>query len=654
MTALTSQKSGTGNDNEIKEKISKIMAIKLDKDQGVINEIEFLNNLVTTLNIHTERNLVQSAEEGMLEAQKEYLSNFTKLSEEVSVFKERVERMNEVCINLRNQIKTNKEKTRDLLEKTSVIQKEKKTLEDKKNYVNTFLDTYSLTDEEEDVLKECFDTGNINDKFFKVFNRLKNINLTIPEKLEEDDKIVALYDMKDDGEYKLKQCYGLIVRYIQSEVRSLNHEFMEPKPLLFDAFKAIEKISELMEVSITEYCSVRRTYIVRAFLDALMKGGNGETGIEYNSNDPLVYIYDMLNWINSAITIEYEMLENLLKNCDHRIREKYFQDALGEISEALCQATKVRVETSLAKESNCVVVYQISTSFAWCVDSLKILLSEDSVFIATLNDLRDLALNLFFSILNSNIQKLLNRNTLPDYDLKPILNIYQCLGLLKSILDCTASVSNNQINLAARKDIQTKILTCILDPLNQAIQLACSKLHDPLDSAVYMINCLNEIRDIIIIYQFTETRLEMIKCQIEANEDLIVGDQASRILTNCQLMDLYVRCNGHQQSQGPLSKVIEASPDKVKEVMKKFYSEIKSIDGIECDQLPKILCVRIVDSIRKRTLEHVVLAYSVIYEKITNPINGYPVDTMELKTVDEIKNEVMAEFNESNSSATLN
>uniref|UniRef100_A0A0K0EN11 Conserved oligomeric Golgi complex subunit 6 n=1 Tax=Strongyloides stercoralis TaxID=6248 RepID=A0A0K0EN11_STRER len=645
MASLNVPKLSTENDNEIKEKISRIMAIKLDKDQGVINEIEFLNNLVTTLNIHTERNLIQSTEEGMLEAQKEYLKNFTKLSKEVSIFKERVEKMNEVCNNLRSQIKTNKEKTRDLLEKTSVIQKEKKTLEDKKNYVNTFLDTYSLTDEEEDILKECLETGNINDKFFKVFDRLKNINLTIPEKLEEDDKIVALYDMKDEGEYKLKQCYGLIVRYIQSEVRSLNHEFMEPKPLLFDAFKAIEKISELMEVSISEYCSVRRTYIVRAFLDALMKGGNGENGIEYNSNDPLVYIYDMLNWINSAITIEYEMLKNLLKNCEHKIREKYFQDALGEISEALCQATKVRVENSLGKESNCVVIYQISTSFAWCVDSLKILLSEDSLFIGTLNDLRDLALNLFFSLLNTNIQKLLNRNTLPDYDLKPISNIYQCLGLLKSILDCTASTSNNQINLAARKDVQIKILTCILDPLNQAIQLACSKLHDPLDSAVYMINCLSEIRDIIIIYQFTEVRLEMIKCQIEANEDTLVGDQASKILTNCQLMDLYLRCKGHQPSQGPLSKVTETNPDKVKDIMKKFYSGIKSIDGIECDQIPKILSVRIIDSIRKRTLEHIVMAYSVIYEKIVDSINGYSVETMELKTIDEIKNELMAEFN---------
>uniref|UniRef100_A0A0N4ZTP8 Conserved oligomeric Golgi complex subunit 6 n=1 Tax=Parastrongyloides trichosuri TaxID=131310 RepID=A0A0N4ZTP8_PARTI len=642
------QKTTSLNDNdaEMKNKISKIMAIKLDKDQGVINEIEFLNNIVTTLNIHTERNLIQNVEENMLQTQKKYLESFTKLANEISTFKERVEKMNDVCNNLRSHIKTNKEKTRDLLEKTAVIQKEKKILENKKNYVNNFLDTYGLTDEEEDILKECLDSGNINDKFFKVFSRIININYSIPEKLEEDDSIVALYDMKNIADKNLKQCYGLIVRYIQSEVRSLNHEFMEPKPLLFDAFKSIEKISELMEASISEYCGIRRTYIVRAFLDALMKGGNGETGIEHNSNDPLVYIYDMLNWINSAISVEYEMLKNLLKNCEHKIREKYFQDALGEISEALCQATKVRVENSLAKEGNCVIVYQISTSFAWCVDSLKVLLAENSMFIHTLNDLRDLALNLFFSLLNNNIQKLLQRNTLPDYDLKPIHNIYQCLALLKNILDCTASNSNSQINLAVRKDIQMKILTCVLDPLNQSIQLACSKLHDPLDGAVYMINCLNEIKDIIIIFQFTETRLEMIKCQIEANEDVIVGDQASRVLTNCGLMNLYLRCNGHQNSQGPLSNVQEVHPDVIKGAMKKFYNELKNIDGIECDQLPKITSIRVVDSVRKRTLDHVILAYSIIYAKIIDPINGYPVETMELKDVEEIKRIIMEEFSE--------
>lgn len=54
----------------------------------------------------------------------------------------------------------------------------------------------------------------------------------------------------------------------------------------------------------------------------------------------------------------------------------------------------------------------------------------------------------------------------------------------------------------------------ILDPLHQSIQLVCSNLHNHLDVAVYMLNCLNTIRSVIIIYQHTETKLEMIKAQV--------------------------------------------------------------------------------------------------------------------------------------------
>lgn len=54
----------------------------------------------------------------------------------------------------------------------------------------------------------------------------------------------------------------------------------------------------------------------------------------------------------------------------------------------------------------------------------------------------------------------------------------------------------------------------ILDPLHQSIQLVCSNLHNPLDVAVYMLNCLNAIRSVVILYRYTESKLEMIKAQV--------------------------------------------------------------------------------------------------------------------------------------------
>lgn len=57
----------------------------------------------------------------------------------------------------------------------------------------------------------------------------------------------------------------------------------------------------------------------------------------------------------------------------------------------------------------------------------------------------------------------------------------------------------------------------ILDPLHQSIQLICSNLHNHLDVAVYMLNCLNSIRSVLIIYPHNETKLEMFKAQVTIN-----------------------------------------------------------------------------------------------------------------------------------------
>lgn len=89
----------------------------------------------------------------------------------------------------------------------------------------------------------------------------------------------------------------------------------------------------------------------------------------------------------------------------------------------------------------------------------------------------------------------------------------------------------------------------ILDPLIQSIQLVCSNLDNHLDVAVFMLNCLNAIRSIIILYQYTDAKMEMIKAQIEANEDVLVSEQATQILVDTNMMELYTKAQAHQINQ---------------------------------------------------------------------------------------------------------
>lgn len=61
---------------------------------------------------------------------------------------------------------------------------------------------------------------------------------------------------------------------------------------------------------------MRRNAILRAFIDALTRGGPGGTPrpIELHAHDPLRYIGDMLAWLHQTVASEREFLESLLSS----------------------------------------------------------------------------------------------------------------------------------------------------------------------------------------------------------------------------------------------------------------------------------------------------------------------------------------------------
>uniref|UniRef100_A0A914EH67 Conserved oligomeric Golgi complex subunit 6 n=1 Tax=Acrobeloides nanus TaxID=290746 RepID=A0A914EH67_9BILA len=150
-----------------------------------------------------------------------------------------------------------------------------------------------------------------------------------------------------------------------------------------------------------------------------------------------------------------------------------------------------------------------------------------------------------------------------------------------------------------------------------------------------MLNCLNAIKSVIILYQYTDTKLEMIKAQIDANEDVLVSEQASLILTKTGLVEIYTKCLAHQPNQGPLSKISGMEAERISSAVSLFNAFLERPDGYQCNQVAKISSTRIRESIQVRTMDNVIRAYNVILTKIKNPDNLYP--EVNMKTVEEIK-----------------
>ncbi|TKR72606.1 hypothetical protein L596_020025 [Steinernema carpocapsae] len=626
--------ASTSGETSLKKKVDRIITNKLHTNEDFLKVADYISPLVNSdIDMHTERNLHRSLEDRRLELNRQYLSDFTKINMQIQGFATKVRQMNTICTDLTNRIQTSKEKTRDLLAKTSALQNEKRLIESKQKYITEFLEKYSLSEEEENFLKGSQTDGTVSADFFRVLKRVKDIHEDSKELLKNTGEHAAALEIMEDMSNKLEAAYEVLYRSIQRQCRLLNVEFLELKPIIYQSFETLQDREVLFKYALQEYCTARRNHIVRAYIDALTKGtiGGGKP-IEASSHDILRYIGDMLAWIHQSLAVERELLSTLLKTCKPEVVALHSTEVQNEICEALCRPFKVRVEQALGKESNAVVLYRLSCLFAFYKETMTAALTDKSAIIQTLQELWELTTNMFFNGLNHSVQRLLARMGPPDYDLLPVNVVNQVLLLLRDVLE---SHDEAVAAVTEKKENFLKIFTHVLDPLSQSIQIAASNLHNPLDVAVYMLNCLSAINSVVILYQYTDSRLEMLRAQMDANEDVLVSEQATYILTETGLVDIYHKSANHQPNQGAMAEIAGMEPDRLKAAVAMFDTFLAKPSSYRVDQCAKISSVRIRESVQKRTYESVAAAYGVILAKLQDPANKYP--ELPAKSIEEIK-----------------
>ncbi|VDK82858.1 unnamed protein product [Onchocerca ochengi] len=560
--------------NPIKKKVESLVSQKLHIDQDFLKMINFVAPMVNEIDIHVERRLKYELEERKIKANRDYMKAFGLINDRVHDFADKVRQLNNICQDMANKIQSSKAKTQDLLARTAALQNEKKTLEKKQVAIDDFLSRYSLSLEEEAALKGSETDGIVDTNFFTALQRVKQIHADSKQLLRSSGEHLAALEIMEEMANKLEEAYEVLYRSIQRECRLLNVEFLELKGVLVQSIAALEDREVLFKYALDEYTTARRNHVVRAYIDALTRGGAGGTPkpIELLSHDPLRYVGDMLAWIHQAMATERELLQALLKLCSANVLKENSIGIQSQISEALCRPFKglslsiiiircglklisllllsvydqVRVEQALTTETNCTVLYRLSCLFTFYLETMASSLNSDSMLIQTFTELKELTLNLFFSGLHSLVQKLVGKIDTPDYDLLPVSAFHQILMLLKDVLE---SHDGAMAAVTDKKENFEKIFTTVLDPLNQAVQLSATQLHSPIDIAVYTLNCLSVVNAAIVLYQFTDSRLEMIKAQIDANIDVLVSEQATFIITQTGLIELYRKAAAHQPSQ---------------------------------------------------------------------------------------------------------
>lgn len=603
--------------NPLSKKLNKILETRLENEKDMLEALKALSIFFGENSLRTRRNLRSDIERRSLAINEEFLETFQVVKMQLDSIYANVEAMNDCCQDMTNRLKTAKAQTHHLINQTTSLHNESHKLQMKQQVADSFLAKFQLKPEEIKSLRGT-KTGALSQDFFQALARVKQIHNDCKVLLRTNHQTAGLEIMESMALHQ-ESSYERLYRWSQNECRMLTGETPDISPVLCQALQALQDRPVLFRYTLDEFGTARRTAVVRGFIDALTRGGPGGTPrpIELHSHDPLRYVGDMLAWLHQATASEKEHLQTILKRCEPP--DDTVQDILGHITEGVCRPLKVRVEQVLVSEQDAVTLYKLNNLLKFYHHTIGQIIHPDDAMLATIAEIQDLSHRMFFNSLTCHANKLLDKVELPPADLGPTTSLTQTLALLKDVLQCHDS---SVVTIHNKKEDFKQILDCMLDPLLQMCSVSASHLS-VVDMAAYVINCIYLMQTTIALYEFTDTRQEMLQAQVDAHLDTMVNEQAAFVLNRISLADIYRVIQQHQPKQGPLSNIQGMDALTVKSAMNKFDSYLASPDSLTLPQCNLITSSKNRELIKKNSAELLCASYQLMYDAVCDPKNEY-------------------------------
>jgi hypothetical protein len=209
---------------------------------------------------------------------------------------------------------------------------------------------------------------------------------------------------------------------------------------------------------------------------------------------------------------------------------------------------------------------------------------------------------------------LLERIEAPPSDLSPSPGIGHLLNILRQVLSVAAITDDKQ-------EDTSMIVSCVLEPLLQAINLSASRLT-PLDMAVYKLNCLHNIHETLNYHQYVEDKLEKLEIQMAEQIETVSTEQANYLVTHLNLEDIQTILQG-QGASIPLSQIQGMEAENLINFLGKLENMLVMPNSIA---VPQIGCLKNplhMNKIRRQSNEVISAVYKQLYEHVHNPSNEY-------------------------------
>nr|CAD7459049.1 unnamed protein product [Timema tahoe] len=585
-----------GVNNLLSRRLNKILETRLENDKDTLEALKELSTFFTENTLLARRNLRSKIEKRSIVINEDFLSSFRDVKEALDSIYNDVSAMNSSVQNMTSRLQATKTQTRHLIEQTTKLQAESEKLTLQQEVAGAFLRSFQLSPSEQTTLRGGSRDTPITSQFFVALERVQSIHTNCRTLMQSGHQTAALDIMEQMALYQ-ESALERLYRWTQTHCRNI--ESPETSELLAQAMACLQDRPVLFKYVLDEYCTSRRSVLVRAFIDALTQGGPGGTPkpIEMHAHDPKRYVGDMLAWLHQFIPGEKENLLTLLKGCQKLDVSEHIQQTLSNITEGVCHPLRVRMEQILTFEVGPIVLYGV-TNLARFYKQVIVQVVGASLLESTLIDLEKLCYQTFLLALESQVKRELSEKVeAPPSDLSPSPRVSQLINLLKEVLAVAT------MNQGRQHDI-VQIVGCIVDPLIQSVNESASSLSTT-DMAVYLLNCIYQMQSTLSLYEFMDDRLERLQAQSDAQLDTLTSEQASFLVANLNLGPIYTILQ--EQGKGTF----------------KLDSFLVMPDMLMLQQIGFLLSGTHRSIVQRRSFEVIAAIYKQLYEAVHNPENRY-------------------------------
>lgn len=594
---------------------------------------------------------------------KEFLASFNEVNKIIDDLYQTAERLNQNCINAKDKFAEVKSKNQNLLSVSNELQKKVDLTNCKQTLLNRFMEKFQLTGEEQSLLNSKTDEIQVNDDFFRLFDKIRKIHRDAKVILFESNYQTTGIEIMDNMSNNLEILYDQLYKWTVKAIRSYNSDSgrasfersleggQSGSQHIFRALKLLEERPILFKLVLDEYSTIRRSIVSQQFIEQLTKGT-----LSKESYQSIHYVTEILSWVYETVQVERNHLKNLFKECSSQLRsladeesaahengltngesasgpikddnllgeENKLKDYLSFIMESLDEPIKVRLEQTLLKETSCLNSFNLRNLLKYYSQQLLGLLNRRSKLSQTISELYLVSHKIFINSLNCYCTFELAKNSNYDFEeISPTLNSTPIISKTNQLLkELIGSQQSSHLTGAEKQEIIITILNIIFDPYLNAVNTTVLKLAY-LERHIFIINCLNEMYDVLGRTEFAGAFRDQLKARILENCNQIVYEYCSSSLSLCDLSTLYNTILSNQANPKPLAQQAGCYLLALQSCNKKVEHFVNSYDNYF---LAKIMLIKKSETrsrIKRNCLEQFCQIYELIFQNVHSASSGY-------------------------------